>query len=251
MRLDGISHVHSTHSGDGQLKIGEIAKLAGKKGLGFALLTEHAEKITPEVYRGLVEECSNTTTPLFHIIPGLEFAYDDYVHLLGIGLFEHPGVNPLKKQIREIHSLGGLAVLAHPNACQKVPYSELGGLDGVEAWNTRYLARYAPQAGALKILSQIREQEGRNILCFGGIDLHETRDFSHLTMSVELEQNTSAGVINALKSGDFYIRNGLFRLGALETPSALKKTAFAAVNGIYELARQTLIKVNYGSKTNL
>lgn len=128
MKYRGIAHIHTSYS-DGDHTPSEIARHARKEN-SFMLLTEHAEHLTPEDYERLVEECRSLSNPDFLMVPGLEFSYPEYTHVLAYFIGSHPGELPLEEIVGEIKARNGLSVLAHANTCglpDLSPLKDIGG----------------------------------------------------------------------------------------------------------------------------
>jgi len=230
----GVNHVHTTFSADGELELGEIAEEAKSRGMSFILLTDHAEHINENEYKQIVKECDDESSSDFIFVPGLEFMYDGYVHILGIGLRKHPGLQDMGKQIEAIKTLGAVAVLAHANTCDEIPYHELSGLEAVEAWNSRYWGRFAPESKGMRILSDLREKTGKKLPCLCGLDLHKRHHFRDIVIEAEVKRLTSEEILSAIRRGDFVNKSRYLNLRALEEPGYLKNTIFYFVNAGYK-----------------
>ncbi|MFC2162158.1 hypothetical protein ACFLRF_00620 [Candidatus Altiarchaeota archaeon] len=244
MKVTGLGHVHSSHSHDGTYTLKELADLARKKGCSFLLTCEHAEDITQEGYQDIIEECERLSDESFIIIPGLEFMYPDYVHIIGIGLAKHPGIHPLKEQIGAIKDASGIPVLAHADSCESVPYEDLADIAGVEAWSGRYHGRFAPQRKGLEILDDLRSKTGRDVPCFSGLDLHGAREVRDIMLRMDVTRLDRESILQALGRGDFVNANRWFALGALEHPSFLKRNAFHIINSVYGAVKWFRKKTN-------
>ena len=240
MTIKGLSHFHTSLT-DGDFTVDEISKFINAKGFNFIIMTEHAETISPEEYDSFKKSCEKNSGENLIVIPGLEFSHDNYVHILGIGLKKHPGTCKLESQVSEIHKYGGLAVMAHANACVKIPYDKLKDLDGVEAWNTRYGSKFAPRKKGLDILKKFRDSTGKNIPCFGGIDFHSKKDFRELSIEMRQDGIDADEIIKNLKNGNFKISNKIFTLCGDEIPSTQKLILFKIVNKGYDIIRQIII----------
>ena len=139
MILKADLHVHSTGSADGSNSVSELAAAAKARGLDAIAVCDHDHFTAPP-----------ENAPIL-LIPGIEITAKEG-HILGLFL-ESPvdsaalGITPpAVSAIDAIHAAGGLAVLAHPFAPQKLPEEELLDLpvDAVESVN----ARAAVKAGA-------------------------------------------------------------------------------------------------------
>lgn len=238
MTVRGAVHIHTTYSADGKVALPDFCRMARERDLRFLLMSEHAENITEKEYKGFVEACEQESDEDLLVIPGLEFMYDDYVHILGLGLSEHPGLHEMKGQIDRIHSLGGVAVLAHANTCQKVPYEELEDVDAVEAWNSRYWGRFAPDPKGLSILKKLRKRLNKPVPCLGGLDFHGIHHFRGLVIEVNADELTGEAVLSAIRKGDYTLSNGRFRLGAFEYPGPARMAVYSIIYYVYFFLRK-------------
>lgn len=123
----GAYHVHTSRS-DGTGSVDQVAEAAAKAGLHFVVLADHGDGTRapdrPQYLHGVL------------VIDAVEVSTDDG-HLVALGLFgpaPYPIAGAAGDVIEDVHRLGGLAVIAHPDS----PKTDLrwlgrGGLhDGFE-----------------------------------------------------------------------------------------------------------------------
>ena len=132
MKLLADLHVHSRASLDGRSSVEALIETARTRGLSAITVSDH-DLCTP------LPDCKD----LF-LIPGVEITSANG-HILGLFLdapidFAALGKFPPPAQaIAAIHASGGLAVLAHPFAPQKLAPEEIArlGFDAIETANAR------------------------------------------------------------------------------------------------------------------
>lgn len=142
-------HVHSCASTDARSSLDELIAAAKAAGLDAITISDHDTCTPAPAVEGLL------------LIPGVELNTTSG-HILGLFL-ERPvdiaalragGRPSVKAAVTAIHACGGVAVLAHPFAPQKLPENELARLpvDLVEGYNARAALKKNPaneQAHAL------------------------------------------------------------------------------------------------------
>jgi hypothetical protein len=233
-RFRGVAHAHSKHSFDGKIGLGRLRELLISRGYSFLLLTEHDSDGLREDYDSFVGECLKYSDDDFIIIPGIEFEYPDYVHILGIGLFSHPGNHDISQQIISIKEAGGIAALAHANTCKSVPYDELLNIDCIEVWNSRYHERFAPRERSLQILEDIRVKVGKDIPLIAGQDLHSEKELKSLKIEILLVRLEWKPIKERIIKGEFTVSNSFYRLSGLEKPTNIKSALFRLTNQAYD-----------------
>ena len=136
MKLLADLHVHSRASLDGRSSVEALIETARTRGLSAITVSDH-DLCTP------LPDCKD----LF-LIPGVEITSANG-HILGLFLdapidFAALGKFPPPAQaIAAIHASGGLAVLAHPFAPQKLAPEEIArlGFDAIETANARAMLK--------------------------------------------------------------------------------------------------------------
>ena len=161
MKLLADLHVHSRASLDGRSSVEALIETARTRGLSAITVSDH-DLCTP------LPDCKD----LF-LIPGVEITSANG-HILGLFLdapidFAALGKFPPPAQaIAAIHASGGLAVLAHPFAPQKLAPEEIArlGFDAIETANARAMLKPGANEKARQ-LSQKLSLPGT-----GGSDAH-------------------------------------------------------------------------------
>ena len=218
----GAFHLHSRYSYDGQLSLQEIVPLLKKKGVSFALMTEHAyhriEKrfLSTSEFSRFIQDCQSQSSPDFLLIPGLEFAcHNNQVHIVGTPLqqpFSLESLDKPDKILEAIRREGGLAILVHPffgSAYRRLKKEEFLCLDGFEIWNYGYQGLQGPS-----LVEYLKFSDWLKTLCpdsraLVGMDLHHAGGIAELYIELELE---------ALKPELIFqkIRERSYRLAALQ-----------------------------------
>jgi hypothetical protein len=214
--INGLLHIHSSYSYDGEVSLQQLRDLCKNSGYKFITLTEHAKNMSKDKMKMLVLECNSLSSADLTFIPGLEFDCDGDYHILALGIEEYIETANPKEVISKIHELGGIAILAHVSYYDRIPYDVLASLDGIEIWNIKYDGKYAPKLKNFKILKKFKEINP-NIICYGGLDLHEINEFKKLLINVRtrsVDSKDSKKILTALKAGNFHITNGLFIIGS-------------------------------------
>ena len=183
-------HIHTSYS-DGLGDPNQIVSIAKNRGMKLISITDHN---TVEAHKKINDEI---------LLTGVEFdCWCGYVflHLLAYGIdINHPEIIPflaknkketedviprlftrrnLKKLITAIHSVGGIAVLAHPACCWALNLEKFVekliklGLDGIEIYypypRFRKFVKFHSEDTVLKIAEAHPE-----LIKTGGTDFHD------------------------------------------------------------------------------
>lgn len=184
-------HVHSDLSPDGRSDISEIVKTAEAKGLDGIALSDH----------DLLSEGKNGN---MIIIPACEYSTSDG-HILGYFLSGPPAVlagqtghlPSAKEAIDEIHSLGGLAVLAHPYERATHISQEMADLaDGIETANSR--ACFKNKKANIMAL-ELAQKLGKPT--YGGSDAHHKSEVGNAFTLLDCKCKSLDSIREALFSG--------------------------------------------------
>ena len=183
-------HVHSAASVDGLSAPEALAAGAAERGLQAIAISDH-------------NRCTRLPScPGVLLIPGVELSTDSG-HLLGLFL-ERPvaerfltGFPPLRDCAAEIRRCGGVAVLAHPFAPQKLPEEALSRLevDAIEGVN----ARAALHPGANEQAQALARRMGLPVT--GGSDAHCLPELGDAWTEMEAEDCTPEALRRALLAG--------------------------------------------------
>ena len=189
MKLLADLHVHSRASLDGRSSVEALIETARTRGLSAITVSDH-DLCTP------LPDCKD----LF-LIPGVEITSANG-HILGLFLdapidFAALGKFPPPAQaIAAIHASGGLAVLAHPFAPQKLAPEEIArlGFDAIETANARAMLKPGANEKARQ-LSQKLSLPGT-----GGSDAHCAKELGGCVTEFSCEPSPAA-LKEALKAG--------------------------------------------------
>ncbi len=238
--VKGIIHVHSDFSSDGLHSVADLADFAREVGFRFVGLTDHAEDLSDEDMRSLQRECEKHSDGSCVLIPGLEFRCSEDIHILGLGIVNGISSMDPVTVARQIQSLGGLAILAHPGRngyqCPRELYTML---NGIEIWNAAYDGQFVPPVASLRLLQEARTSNP-SILGFGGADLHGLHGSPGVTL--ELRPNSSASVstrmvLPFLRTGKFLVRGRYVSFDAHDAPSWLTRVSLWTFRKSYEVCK--------------
>ncbi len=174
-------HIHTCYS-DGIDPPEAIVKASQSRGIHVIAITDH------DTVRGYhrLRELGLLTNPQVVIIPGIEITTREG-HVLGLGIDIEPPFRAKPSAIEAIdwiHSVGGIAIAAHPFGCAgflpcgftKRP-EILGLFDGIEAVNGRTLPR------GNKLALELARNLGKPITC--GSDAHRVEEVGTAYIIVE------------------------------------------------------------------
>jgi hypothetical protein len=209
----GATHIHSTYS-DGDLTLPELRDVYRAAGCAFLFMTDHAESFHPAVRDRYVEECRALSGGDFLMVPGLEFACIERMHVLGLGVTAMAPSRQPAEVIEHIERQGGLSVIAHPRDASFSWIESLSALpSGLEVWNTKYDGRYAPRVATFDLLARLRRRRP-DIRAFYGQDYHWKRQHRGLFLEVEAKALSREALLSALRRGTFRARKGRLQLSS-------------------------------------
>lgn len=203
--IEGIFHTHSMYSSDGKLSLKELREECLKRNLNFVIMTEHAGDFDQTKMEMFVKNCAGISDKDFLAVPGLEFIFNGNrdLHLLAIGLRSLPEDQSLEKIIEQTRLQGGLTVVAHPSRNNHyIPLKIRYKIDGMEIWNAAYDSRYLPDVRAIKLYKKLKKHH-RNLIGFGGLDLHDRTGFRDLRISITQDYRNVDQLLGHLRSGRF------------------------------------------------
>jgi len=221
----GAIHIHSRYS-DGERTLAELRDLYRAEGCSFLAMTDHAESFHAESLERYVRECGELSGPDFLLIPGLEFACLDRMHVLGIGAPVLAASRDPQDVFAHVERHGGLAVVAHPldTAFPWIEsFTRLPG--GIEVWNSKYDGRYAPRVATFDLLSRLKLRRP-DMRAFFGQDMHWRRQYRQLYVEVAAPSLGRAEILEALTRGRFEGVKGRFRLPATGELTAAQRLHF-------------------------
>lgn len=182
-------HVHSIGSADGSSSVSDLAAAAKAGGLDAVAVCDHDFFTVPPKNESVL------------LIPGIEITSENG-HILGLFL-EKPvslpegGTPSTLSAIDAIHAAGGLAVLAHPFAPQKLPEEALKKLpvDAIETVN----ARAAVKPGANERAAGLAE--ALQLPVTGGSDGHCAKEVGGAYTQFDVCECTISSLKAALSAG--------------------------------------------------
>ncbi|HVB34924.1 MAG TPA: hypothetical protein VNJ52_11210 [Patescibacteria group bacterium] len=211
MRVKGAVHIHSALSGDGTMTIAEIAQFYRQRNYHFIALTDHAEDLDADAVEILKRDSRDNSDSHFCIIPGLEFSAHAQLHILGLGVTELLPQDNRLAVIDQIHSRGGLAILAHPRRLGwNCPAGILRAIDGVEIWNVGYDGKFLPSARALGGFAEMRQVNPR-LLAVAGHDFHRRESFYDVGLEMDVAKLSAEAILEILRGGHYRIRSRFFQ----------------------------------------
>jgi hypothetical protein len=211
VRIKGALHIHSTLSRDGTMTIAELVQWYRQNGYQFLAMGEHAEDLDEAKVQALREQSIENSNDEFCVIPGIEFAANNDIHILGIGVVGLIRKNDPVAVVEEIHEQGGLAILAHPKRIRwECPTDVLLAVDAAEIWNVRYDGKYLPPPEALSGFRKTQQINPR-LLAVASQDFHQTASFYNVAVEMDGQSLTPEGILRNLRQGRYAIRSRFFR----------------------------------------
>jgi len=223
MLLKGIVHVHSTYSHDGKLTIEEIANICRKHEYDFAIITEHTESMNERKVKELVKECKQNSDEKLILIPGIELATKEDIHILGIGVKKFSDEKKIEKVIEFIHKSKGIAVLAHPHKYKKLPKNKFEKLDGIEIWNFEYEG-ITPRMSNIKLFKELKKKN-KKLFAYSGLDFHRMFHDRDILTFVKTKSFSEKEILTVLKKGEFYT-SGYFTINSIADINPFEKIIF-------------------------
>lgn len=202
----GNLHTHTTVS-DGKYTPEQAYELYKSKGYDFIARTDHWKSSLGDRYEGLL------------ILPGEEFDVGSSVgegifHIVGVGFEEEPklvrGDGP-QKIIDQIHTVGGVAILAHPAWSLNTPdqLMQLKNVDMSEIYNSVSGVPFncRPYSGLIFDMMAARGCLWR-INAADDVHFYTEHDACRSYVMVQAEECTQEAIVEALKKGHFYATQG-------------------------------------------
>jgi hypothetical protein len=193
-----------------------------RNGYQFFAMGEHAEDLDEAKLKRLREESAENSNETFCVIPGVEFAGNEGIHIVGLGAVRLiREMDPLGV-IRGIHAQEGLAVLAHPKRIRWTCAPEvLQAVDAVEIWNVGYDGKYLPSPRALSAFVQMQQINPR-LLAVASHDFHRTVSFYDVGIEMDLTELSSSAILRNLQQGSYRIKSRWFRIDSKARVSRMK-----------------------------
>jgi|GEM_PF-587874 len=218
LKMEGIFHIHSNYSSDGSLSLEELKSECLSRNIQFMVVTDHAEDFPPGKIKKFIDHCREISDRSFWAVPGLEFNIDREreVHLLVVGLDGLPcenGTEAMLNKIREGKNTA-LSVVAHLSRSNYyIPPEYKNVINGVEIWNAAYNSRYLPDDKAIRLFADLK-RVNKELIGFGGLDLHDPSGFRELRMRLKDSCRTPKELLDHLKEGKFKIRGPYISLSS-------------------------------------
>ncbi len=211
MRIRGALHVHSKLSRDGTMTIEQLVHWYRRKGYQFLAMGEHEEDLDQAKVQALRQQSIENSNDAFCVIPGIEFAGNSGIHIVGIGVVGLIGKKGPVAVAAGIHEQGGFAILAHPKRIGwECPSEVLLAVDAAEIWNVGYDGKYVPSPKALGGFRRM-QQINPELLAVASHDLHRTASFYDVAVEMDLEAPTPDAILRNLRQGRYAIRSRFFR----------------------------------------
>jgi hypothetical protein len=226
MRIKGALHVHSRLSHDGTMAVAELVQWYRRKAYQFLAIAEHAEDLDEAKIQFLREQATINSSQEFCVIPGIEFAVSNAVHIVGVGATALVREKDPIGVIQRIHEQGGFAILAHPRRMRwECAPDVLRAVDAAEIWNVGYDGKYLPSPLALNAFGRMR-QVNPALLAVASHDLHRKASFYDVGIKMNVPSLTADAVVDALRQGNFSIQSRFFRADSTARPSKMAEVSF-------------------------
>lgn len=169
-------HIHTRYSRDSLMDPARVVKIARRQGLAAIAITDH------NTIRGgfLAREANQDED--FLVVVGAEIT-TEYGDVLGLFLESEIVARRFGDVVEEIHTQGGLAVLAHPYRHYPSPGRLVEQVDLIEGFNSRSRRRTNANAATLGEVSRkpmtggsdahVYAEIGRGVTVCAGDDLEE------------------------------------------------------------------------------
>ena len=202
MKLRGILHNHSECSKEGCYPLETLYNRWVSK-IDFAAMTEHAERTTAEAFASYIQLCDELSDEHFRFIPGLEVATNSGDMLL-LGCRKFICTTDPFQVLKEAEDC--VILLAHPEEGHIIP-AILQQVDGFEGWNSGHMGGYMPPLDWFRIW---KRQFSKGKIMTGGNDIHKVDPKRKILTIVESLSDTEAGILDAIRQGNFLTSNGIF-----------------------------------------
>jgi predicted metal-dependent phosphoesterase TrpH len=196
-------HVHSEWSYDAHWSLSDLADAFAKRRYDVVLTAEHDRGFDERRWQEYRQACADASDGRILFVPGLEYEDPEsvvHVPVWGSDMAFLGERRPTGELLRDAHSAGGFAVLAHPwrrDAVSRYRDEWAPFLSAIEIWNRHYDG-IAPNPRGLRFA----EQAG--LPAFVALDFHTRRQFFPLALLLEVEEPVSGPrVVEALHAGRF------------------------------------------------
>jgi len=214
--VKGIMHIHSAHSYDGKMELGELRETLIAHGFSFACMTEHTDSLTSGAARTFISECNELSDDKFIFIPGFEVPYlDARVLMIGARKFFGQAAHDVEALLawREVTPV---MILAHPTSNNFQVDDTLQDLiDGVEVWNQRYDGALTLRPRSVRLLEDLRCQN--ELIATGGIDYHQREHLTGPATYMQVSILDEQVIVDKLTAGEFQFGNQARTFSATES----------------------------------
>lgn len=236
--MNGILHLHSDWSHDGEWPLEKLAAAARATSLGFLGMTEHSESMDAGRMERYVALCRKISVDGLLVLPGIEFDCGGGLHILGIGVTGFAPLEDPLEVVRHIRAQGGISILAHPlRVAYEIPEGLELHLDGVEVWNLPYDSRFLPNPSSLRMYNRIRSRRRERLLAFCGHDFHRRRLYARPRIAVPGQVSSGDHLLAALREGRFTCGSRLVRIRPDDPYPRWKIRSLDRARTLYEAAR--------------
>jgi hypothetical protein len=212
------------------MAIPELASYFKQKGYQFLALAEHAEDLNESKVEALREHSCATCDDEFCVIPGIEFAVTDTVHIVGIGARALVSDGHPVTVVQRIHEQGGFAILAHPKRLDwECPPDVCLAVNAVEIWNIGYDGKYFPSPKALSAFRRMRECNSE-LLAVACHDFHRAASFYDVAIEMDVATLSSEAILQGLRQGAYSIRSRFFRSDSAARVSLISSFSLALLS---------------------
>ncbi|MFH9799195.1 MULTISPECIES: CehA/McbA family metallohydrolase [Streptomyces] len=189
---------------DGQRTVDEIVAAARQEGLHFIATSDHNTSSTGVTWNGNV--------PADLLVINAEEVTTRHGHWLAVGLPQGEWVDwrygpadqgAFEGHVRRVHSLGGLAIAAHPLTPAPGSFWEFGldRVDALEVWNGPWTLDDAANIAAWHVMLCL----GKRVAAVGNSDAHSPADAVGRPHNVvRADSLSTAAVLDALRTGRSY-----------------------------------------------
>jgi len=247
--LKGNLHAHSRVS-DGDLSYKEVIRLYHKNGYDFISVTDHFKCSKNKKYKDMT------------ILSGVEFDSSAYgngevYHIVGIGLEKklklkkEMGEAQTKAQsfIDKIHSVDGVAVLAHPLWSLETP-EQIGGLKGIDLSEIYNSTSDEPFCVSRGYSGTVLDSAAAYFGCFPYLiaadDSHHYKgEDCRAFIMLKARDNSHKEIKNALLRGDFYASLGGPEILNISRDEDRVKIEFSGAQNLYVYTDNPSLKQKY------
>jgi hypothetical protein len=230
VHIRGALHIHSKLSRDGTMSIAELVRWYKRNGYQFLAMGEHAEDLDEARVQALRELSFEHSNETFCVIPGIEFAGNSDIHILGIGVVRLISERNPRAIAEQIHEQGGFAVLAHPKRIGwECPADVLQAVDAAEIWNVGYDGKYLPSPKALPGFRRMRQMNPK-LLAVASHDFHRTASFYDVAIETDVKVLSPDEILETLRRGCYCIHSRFFRTDSQARLSRMKAVSLSLLS---------------------